>query len=74
MVSQSERISKSLQALGKQSRAKLYLAANFWHDDKSCISFTRSQGYGIIRPNGRDLTVEATAAGMDFFNKFVYLL
>lgn len=59
---QSEWMSRTLQALGKQSRAKLFLAAYFWHDDKSCISFTRSQGYRIIRPSGKDLTVEVMAA------------
>lgn len=57
-------MSKSLRALGEQSRAKLFLAAYFWNDDESCISFTRNQGYGIIQPNGKDLTVKVMAVGM----------
>jgi hypothetical protein len=57
-------MSKSLRVLGKQSRAKLFLAAYYWHDDKSCVPFTRSQGYGIIQPNGRDLSAEVMALGM----------
>ena len=61
---QPERMSKSLRTMGKQSRAKLYLAAYYWHDDKLCASFARSQGYGIIQPNGRDLSVEVMALGM----------
>jgi hypothetical protein len=70
---QSERMSKSLQALGKQSRAKLFLAAYFWRDDETCISFTRSQGYGIIQPNGKDLTVEVMAVGMCFLTVLVFV-
>jgi hypothetical protein len=61
VVEQPERISRSLRALGEQSRTKLLLAAYYWHDDKSCISFTRSQGYGIIQPNGKDLSIEVMA-------------
>ena len=61
---QSERMSRSLRALGKQSRAKLFLAGYFWHDDEDCISFTRQLGYGIIQPNGKGLTVEVMAVGM----------
>jgi hypothetical protein len=61
---QPERMSKSLRAMGKNSRVKLFLAGYYWHDDKTCIEFTRSQGYGIIKPNGRDLDVEVMAVGM----------
>ena len=56
-------MSKSLRAMGK-SRAKLYLAAYYWHDDIMCVSFTRSQGYGIIQPNDRDVSIKVMASGM----------
>ena len=61
---QPERMSKSLRAMGKESCVKLFLAGYYWHDDKTCIEFTRSQGYGIIKPNGRDMDVEVMAVGM----------
>ena len=66
VVEQSEHMSRSLRALGKQNRAKLFLAAYFWQDDKNCISFTCQLGYGIIQPNlvGKGLTVEVMAEGM----------
>lgn len=61
---QPERMSKSLRAMGKECHVKLFLAGYYWHDHKTCIEFTRSQGYGIIKPNGRDMDVEVMAVGM----------
>ena len=57
-------MSKSLRAMEKNSRVKLFLAGYYWHDDKTCIVFMHSQEYGIIKPNGRDLDVEVMAVGM----------
>ena len=57
-------MSKTLRAMGKNSRAKLFLAGYYWDDDESCISFTRSKGYDILKPNGRDLSVDTMALGM----------
>ena len=61
---QPEQMSKSLWAIGKNSRVKLFLASYYWHDDKTCIEFTHSQEYGIIKPNGRDLDVDIMAVSM----------
>jgi len=58
---QANRMSKTLRAMGKNSRAKLFLAGYYWDDDESCISFTRSKGYGILKPNGKDLSVDTMA-------------
>lgn len=44
-------------------KAKLYLAAYNWSDDDDVISYASSLGYGVIRPNGQDLTVHAKANG-----------
>ena len=41
--------------------AKLFLAAYYWQDDEDCLSYTRSQGYGIIQPNSLDLVVDVMA-------------
>ena len=49
--------------MGKEKRAKLYLAAYYWPDDEDCILYTQSKGYGIIQPNGADLTVHLKAKG-----------
>ena len=46
----------------KNKCARLYLAAYHWGDE-DCISHARSKGYGIIRPNGSDLTVHSKAEG-----------
>jgi hypothetical protein len=48
----------------KISRTKLFLAGYFWDDDESCVSFTRSKGYGIVKPNGEDLSVDVMPLGM----------
>jgi len=64
--SQSERISESLIAMGKNQRAQLYLAAYYWPDDEDCVSYARNKGYGIIQPNGSDLTVHFKAKDLDF--------
>ena len=63
---QSERMSKSLLAMGCGNRAKLFVAAYYWQDDEDCLSFTRSQGYGIIQPNGLHLTVDVMAEGEQY--------
>lgn len=42
--------------------SKLYLAAYYWLDE-DCISYARNKGYGIIKPNGSDLTVGVKAEG-----------
>ena len=62
---QLARLSKTLDAMGKEKKAKLYLAAYHWPDDEDCISYARSKGYGIIQPtgNGSDLTVHFKAKG-----------
>jgi hypothetical protein len=36
--------------------SRLYLAAYHWPDE-DCILYARNRGYGIIQPNGTDLTV-----------------
>ena len=56
-------MSKTLWAMGKNSHAKLFLAGYYWDDNKSCISFTHSKGYGILKPNGKDLSVDTMALG-----------
>lgn len=43
--------------------SRLYLAAYFWPDDEDCILYARNKGYGIIQPNGADLTVGFKAEG-----------
>ncbi|KAF5383024.1 hypothetical protein D9615_005084 [Tricholomella constricta] len=57
--SQLNRLSRSLMAMGKDNRARLYLAAYYWPDDE--VSYARSKGYGIIQPNGSDLTIHFKA-------------
>ena len=56
----------------KDKRARLYLAAYYWHDDEDCISYARNKGYGIIQPNGSDLTVHFKARGGLDEDNFVY--
>ena len=60
---QSEQMSKSLRTMGRVGCAKLFLAAYYWQDDEDRLSYTRSQGYGIIQPNGLDLAVDIIAEG-----------
>ena len=49
----------------RPSVSRLYLAAYYWpEDDDDCmISYARSKGYGIIKPNGLDVTVDVQAQG-----------
>jgi hypothetical protein len=54
---------KSLIAMGKDKRARLYLAAYYWPDDEDCIFCALNKGYGIIKPNGSDLIVHFKAKG-----------
>ena len=61
--SQLKRVSKSLTAMGKAKCARLYLAAYCWPDNEDGKSYARSKGYGIIQPNGSDLTVHVKAEG-----------
>ena len=49
--------------MGKSPRAQLYLAAFYWPDDEDCISHARNKGYGVLQPNGSDLTVCFEAKG-----------
>lgn len=67
---QSERISKSLIAMGKTGRAQLYLAAYYWPDDEDCISYACKKGYGVIQPTERlhrlTVTVHSKAKDLDF--------
>lgn len=63
---QSKRVSKSLRAMAKNPRAKLYLAAYHWPDEESCISYARDKGYGILQPNGSGLTIRSEAKDQDF--------
>lgn len=49
--------------MGKNPRAKLYLAAYYWPDDEDCVSYARNKGYGIIQPNGPELAVHFKAEG-----------
>ena len=70
---QFKRLSKSLDAMGNEKRAKLsYLAAYHWPDDEDCISYARSKGYGIIQPNGSDLTVHFKAKGRSLMISFMF--
>jgi hypothetical protein len=46
-----------------KSHAKIFLAAYYWPSDNNCVSYAYSKGYGIIHPNGLDLTVAAIAEG-----------
>lgn len=49
--------------MGKEKcGSRLYLAAYFWPDN-NCISHARNKGYGIIRQNGENLTIEVKAEG-----------
>ena len=54
------RLSKTLKILGDSKYAKLYLAAYYWPEDE-IIHYAQSLGYGIILPNGTDLTVHVKA-------------
>jgi hypothetical protein len=61
---QLRRMTASLRAMGRSKRTMLYLAAYYWQDDEDCIPFARNLGYGIIQPNGLDLTIDTKAKGM----------
>jgi hypothetical protein len=56
-------MSKSVIAMGKGKRARLYLAAYYWPNEEDCIYHARNKGYGIIQPNGSDLTVHFRTKG-----------
>ena len=62
--------------MGKMKSVKLYLAAYYWPDDEDCISYAQSKGYGIIQPNGADLTVHLKAKGkwmtISFISELTY--
>jgi hypothetical protein len=50
--------------MGKEKcGSRLYLAAYYWPNNDT-ISHARNKGYGVIQPNGEDLTVEVKAKGV----------
>ena len=62
---------KSVTAMGRGKRGRLYLAAYHWPDEDSL--YARNKGYGIIQPNGSDLTVHFRAKGELDSYYFLYL-
>lgn len=48
--------------MGKETQdSRIYLAAHFWRDED--LLYARNKGFGIIQPNGSDLTVSVKAEG-----------